>query len=229
MEIGKCLAKVDTFCDYVPGLSSVSSLTDLFLKTVIFPNIEPSSIKSSHYYTHLSQKSFTRCIALLIPVIGNILVAIYDFVNRKYDDKDFMLDAIQQNARSFRFASERLKNDKDFILTAMGHDLFTGSLIFKHASEKLKDDKDFMLAASQRSYLILIDASERLRNDKNFMLAAIKKGGLPLQHASERLKDDKDIVLAAIRRYAPDLRWASERLQDDKDVVLTVIRQNIYI
>jgi hypothetical protein len=48
--------------------------------------IDKSKIASSYYYKHLDQKSFLRCFLLVIPVIGNIIVGIYDFSKKKHDD-----------------------------------------------------------------------------------------------------------------------------------------------
>ena len=74
-----------------------------------------SNRANSHYYTHLKQKDVSRCVTLLIPVLGNIVVRFYDFANRKYNNKDFMLAAIQrQDWTVFREASKQLRDDKDF-------------------------------------------------------------------------------------------------------------------
>jgi hypothetical protein len=47
-----------------------------------------------------------------------------------------VLEAIKTNGNAFLFASERLKNDKDFVYQIMQYDLKT----FKHASDLLKDN-----------------------------------------------------------------------------------------
>ncbi|MBS4167809.1 ankyrin repeat domain-containing protein [Parachlamydia sp. AcF125] len=89
------LVKADQISDYVPGLSTITSLVDLFQKCVLLLSKQKADISKSHYYTYLQQKSFSRCIMLLIPVIGNISVAIYDFAKSKSNHQDAMLAAAQ--------------------------------------------------------------------------------------------------------------------------------------
>lgn len=86
---------------------------------MIHIDFEIIRIYENRYYTHLSQKSPLRCVALLIPFIGNILVGIYDFVNRKYNDKEYMLTTVEKDGEALRFASEELQNDRDIILAAV--------------------------------------------------------------------------------------------------------------
>lgn len=40
--------------------------------------IKPETIQSSPYYTYLQKKDPARCILLLVPILGNIIVKIYD-------------------------------------------------------------------------------------------------------------------------------------------------------
>jgi hypothetical protein len=85
-SVNNFLVKTDCFCDYVPLVSSVTNFVDLFQKCVVLPLMDKSKIASSYYYKHLDQKSFLLCFLLVIPVIGNIIVGIYDFSKKKHDD-----------------------------------------------------------------------------------------------------------------------------------------------
>ncbi|MBU6149728.1 MAG: F-box protein, partial [Verrucomicrobia bacterium] len=77
------------------------------------------------------------------------------------------------------------------------------------ASDRLKDDKEFILKMieewtqiSGRSPNVCWAfryASDRLKDDKDVVLAAVQKDGITLEVASDRLKEDKDVVLAALR------------------------------
>ncbi len=64
-NIPRVLVKIDNFCNYVPFVSSVINMVDLFQKCVILPLMQKSTVQASHYYKHLDQKSFARC-ALLV-------------------------------------------------------------------------------------------------------------------------------------------------------------------
>ncbi|MBS4168596.1 HEAT repeat domain-containing protein [Parachlamydia sp. AcF125] len=89
------LLKTNRVSDYIPGISTITNLIDLFQKCMVLSGKQKANISKNHYYTHLQQKSFSRCIVLLIPVIGNILVAIYDFAKGKPNYADVTLVAAQ--------------------------------------------------------------------------------------------------------------------------------------
>ena len=71
----------DTYADYVPVLSSVTNLTDLFLKYVVYPSTSESTRESSHYFAYLQTKSRLRSIVSTIPVLGNVIAIIVDIAN----------------------------------------------------------------------------------------------------------------------------------------------------
>ncbi|MBS4168597.1 NACHT domain-containing protein [Parachlamydia sp. AcF125] len=85
------LLKADRVSDYIPAISTITNLIDLFQKCVMLSFKQKASISKSHYYTYLKQKNFSRCIVLLLPVIGNILVAIYDFAKSRPKHADVSL------------------------------------------------------------------------------------------------------------------------------------------
>ena len=80
--------KVDAACDYIPVVSTASNLIDLFQKCVILPLMNKQSIANNHYYTYLKEKNVSRCLVLLIPVIGNIIIKICDYRKFKLIQKD---------------------------------------------------------------------------------------------------------------------------------------------
>ncbi|HEY4832303.1 MAG TPA: hypothetical protein VIH61_07070 [Waddliaceae bacterium] len=85
-DISNLLVKIDHFCDYIPLVSSVTNLVDLFQKCVVLPFMDKTTIVSNHYYKHINEKSFVRCFLLVIPVIGNIIIGICVFSKKKHDD-----------------------------------------------------------------------------------------------------------------------------------------------
>ena len=57
----------------------------------------------------------------------------------------------------------------------------------EYASERLRDDKDIVLAALGNDGMALEYASERLRDDYGIVLYAIRNNMRALEYASERL------------------------------------------
>lgn len=68
----------DKYLAYVPVASTATNLIDLFLKYAVAPCLNPDSLATSHYFTYLETKSLGRTLTLLIPVLGNILIGLYD-------------------------------------------------------------------------------------------------------------------------------------------------------
>lgn len=70
MPTNSTLTQLDAICDFIPGVSIVSNLVDLFLKYT-YKN-SPAN-QNNIYLNHLSRKQTNLCIALIVfPVIGNL-------------------------------------------------------------------------------------------------------------------------------------------------------------
>ena len=79
--------KVADFCGYVPFVSSATSLFLLFSKAV--RPLLPSDVQSSRFFSYVKYQSCLRLLILLVPVLGNITVAIYDFIQKKREEELF--------------------------------------------------------------------------------------------------------------------------------------------
>lgn len=82
MSIGKIFISIDKTADYIPIVSTLTNLVDLFQKCVVDLCTNSETTRKSPYYTHIRDKQALRCVILLIPVIGNILIGIYDVVHQ---------------------------------------------------------------------------------------------------------------------------------------------------
>ena len=70
--------KVDTYANYIPFISSVTNLIGLFLKYVFKPCVNQAKVYNYQYFVFLEDKKLLRFIVLIIPVLGNILIALVD-------------------------------------------------------------------------------------------------------------------------------------------------------
>lgn len=173
-DIRSRLIQVDNVCDYIPFVSTLTNLVDLFQQCVIFSNMSLQSIAASSYHRHLYNKSTFRCIALLVPVIGNIVVGFFDFADSEYDNKEFQKRYfLSHDPSELKYVSSRLKDDKEFMLYV--HRM-RGTEAVWHASKLLKDDEDFVFATIRSLHQAGKDyayewkhyASTRLQNDEEF-------------------------------------------------------------
>lgn len=203
MSIQTALIITDEICEFIPFVSTVTSLVDLFIKYIILPQFGQTEINENHYFTHLQQKSFDRCHLLLVPFLGNICIVIYEAI--------FLIDS-----------------DED-LLELLRHSSIYDCSPLEYASFELRDNAETMLQAVKiKEYVIyaVSYASDRLKNDKSFMMACLEVNGLALEHASNFLKRDKDVVFAAVRNYGSALQYADEILMKDKDFIISCMEIN---
>lgn len=84
------LVRMDRVCDYLPICSTITNATAIFFKCVYLSNASTEKVRQNHYYEYLQKKDFSRCIALLIPGIGNIFIFLKDLSNWAFSRRQFV-------------------------------------------------------------------------------------------------------------------------------------------
>lgn len=125
---------------------------------------------------------------------------------------------------ALKYASARLRNDRDVVLAAME----LSPLALQFASKKLRDDKDFVLSAIKADYKAFEFASDRLKKDRGVVFYAIGRNANSLEFASPEFKNNREAVLFAISKNADALKFASPELKDDRDIVLAAMKKSPY-
>ena len=138
-----------------------------------------------------------------------------------WDNKIIVKAACKQNIRAFQAASERIKNDLDFVLKLVKID---GTALL-WVSNNVRADRNIMFEALQTADVLSYSPVE-LKNDEEIVLKSVKHWPQSLQHASERLRDNKRVVLQAVKVDGLALKYASDRLKSDKKIVLAAIANN---
>jgi hypothetical protein len=212
------LIKADQICDCIPILSVVNNVVDLFIKIIVLPRMQLAAIQSSHYYTYLTEKTFTRSVLLLIPIFGQIIVYLG---NRLYDDEIFALEQVRKNGLTLRHMSKRLQNNKEVVLTATLHN----PAAFTSASEPLRNSESFTceVIRARKDDLVLKYVAQRLRNSKTVLLAAIEQNGLALEWAGDVPRSSRQVVKAAVLKNRFAFMYAGSKLQNNKEFVLELI------
>lgn len=169
-----CQLAYDKKTDYVPIVSTVVNLTNLFVKCVILPMSKAESINRSHYFTHVQDKSYIRCLTLLIPILGNIVVALYDWhANRKIDSSS--------TSQTINRATELPPSEAEIAVER----------------RRLESPRERALTFVRRGGESLRYITE-YQDDDFVVLEAVSANGLALEFASDRLKSDREIIQAAI-------------------------------
>lgn len=171
----------------------------------------------------------------------------------------YMLDVNRTELinHSFNHASERLRNDREFVLRIVAVD----GLMFQYLPYPFKNDQEIILQALSNCTKVFDFADSNLMNDRTFFLKALSYNvniidytELPIDKEmaikvieedtdylystiGEEFKNDKDFILAAINNstwessYEEYLNnpylFASVELQQDKYVALAALKRNM--
>ena len=108
--------------------------------------------------------------------------------------------AVKFHGRALRWASDDLRNDKEFVLEVVKY------VEDGHALKYTQSNTTWFACVHALKY-----APKHWMNIKEFVLAAVTNNGYALQYASNKLKRDEDVVWAATRTSGVIvLRYAHE-------------------
>lgn len=94
---------------------------------------------------------------------------------------------------AMRYLPDSLLSDKEFMLDAIKED----AQIFEYASDALKADREIALAAVKEDGDLLRFVSDKLKSDKLLVIEAVKQWGDALVYASKELQGDQEVIFAS--------------------------------
>ena len=127
---------------------------------------------------------------------------------RLKDDEEILCLLLEHTYYFLRFASDRLKANKDMLLK-FKHSSYIS--ILENASDSVKDDEDFLFKFKNP----LEFASDRLKDDKDFVFKVLKEknSGL-IRYASERLRGDIELGMYVYSKCRSNAISLTPRLKD---------------
>ena len=130
------------------------------------------------------------------------------------DEEQFVIDAVRIDNNNFQYASDRLRNDPEFVSDFLRrHELG----VFEHIGSELYEDREFMLEATRIHSYCFREVPTEFKEDKEFVLEAVSQNGSLLELTSDELRDDPEVVMTAVNNYSWAIRYASNRLLDDEE------------
>ncbi|MBM5782728.1 MAG: DUF4116 domain-containing protein [Pelagibacterales bacterium] len=127
-------------------------------------------------------------------------------------DKNFINRIIKVSPDVLNFIPEKLKLDKEFIKNAT----YLNRDALKYADLKLLNNKIFMkemIILDSRNYIY---ASERIKNMPEIAEIAFKDDGTLLEYATDNIKNSKSLVTIAVKSDSSSIKYANEILQKDR-------------
>lgn len=230
-SFSKLLITLDKYSERIPVLSSGTNAVNIVLKIFIdctrtFLNTKLlKAINENRYFRHLQNKEYKRCFMLLVPVLGNIVIAILDFSQRKYNTKESLLETIKkEGGEALQKAPKALQDNEAVVLAAVNNN----GLAYKHASKRVKNIKKVASAAGKENAaalkdmdLDMLDCEEVVANaamSKTNACAALEFGAL-------RFRDHDLIALYSLRSHdGRSFELITERLKNDEKFMIQAIR-----
>lgn len=141
--------------------------------------------------------------------------------NRFKGDRELLQLAAKNDYLSFAFASDDLKNDKEFVMGLVAE---VDGRCLMSASDILKCDIDVVLAAVKHNGGALQWAGGPANAERQVVTEAITNNGLSLQFANGSFNEERDMVMLAVTSDGNALEYASDSLKADKEVVMVAIK-----
>lgn len=108
--------------------------------------------------------------------------------------------------------------------------------VFQYISPTLRNNKEFILTAIRQNYLVIRNFTSQdfteFQKDLNFVLGIIQITPAAMRWLSEDLKRDKEFILKAVRRHGQALKFATLRSisQEEKwELIIEAVKQNGYV
>lgn len=108
--------------------------------------------------------------------------------------------------------ASQLTDDDVTVMAAVKND----GPVLRFASERIRADREIATAAIRQNWRALEFASKQLRGDKKLVMETLKQCGLALKHATEALRCDYSVVIEAVTRHRKALPFMSEKLHKDE-------------
>ncbi|KAG2378594.1 hypothetical protein C9374_008233 [Naegleria lovaniensis] len=149
----------------------------------------------------------------------NILGIIENISEDMRNDREIMWDAaIKSNGSALPFASDQLKQDRQFVLNLVERD----ASFLKYLPQEWRDDREIILTAVKQDGSFITYAPLILQNDREIILQA----ALGCLSASTELQNNREIVLLKVKQ---DARFFSEicyLFDNDREIVLEAVKQD---
>lgn len=133
-------------------------------------------------------------------------------------DKLFIIDLLKKDASFLQYVNPELRDDEDVVLTALNSEE-PEIHCFKYASDRLKSDKKFVLESMKIIPKSCEYMDVTLKNDKEFILSIIKNNYPEVLLYTPNLQKDEDIVKEALKRKGSLLQCVDSKFKDREDIV----------
>lgn len=222
------LATLNAACQYVPVFGVIPSALSIFTKCAVIPFKGRENVWKNRALYEIDRMHPIRLMLGLLSIIaiGSLILGVYDLINRRYNDKAYVIRALQTKQVGFcpnKISSHLLDDEevaKALVLRAVMHwDLL---------SERIQKNEDFALKMIKDRPHVVKLYREKVLLDETFERKALTTNVETLPLLSDSVKDNEELVGLALDQNGLLLASASERLKKKRGVVFRACRQNIH-
>jgi len=153
----------------------------------------------------------------------------YKFNIHELYSKDEIENFCKQDNRFFKFLSDELKSDKEFILKCMEKnyhpDIYDFNAI-QYLSYSIRNDFDIAMKFVMIDGLNLKYLSNELKNNIDIVKKAVHLKTEAFQFASESIKQNKDKLIIIIDNNPDTFSHLDEKFKNDKQIILFALERN---
>ena len=217
---------VDTISDYTPIVSTVKSIVVLFFNYLVLPFLDEETIQNSHFYTYIEEKGedVLRNFLLLIPIIGNIAVAILDCYKRDASDLVIQLQTEMGDTPDMpAILNDAEIEEAENVLNGLFTEPGIGDIILDYSGHPV----DAVLVKLRKKEMSLSQCSRKMRGNFDVVSEVVRKHPYSFRDATPELQDNDEILRTALSgAFFSDMVFdsASERLREDPGMIALVLR-----
>lgn len=130
------------------------------------------------------------------------------------DDKEFILTMMEilDSVYLFRFASERLRNDKHLVLFCMRKDYRN----YEYMGSRCRDDRDIMMFLASHIN-VLMECGNKLKNDREFMYMILCMDPQCFWTLNAELRSDRSFIIDLLKfhRGSTMLSYVAKHMTDN--------------
>lgn len=211
--------------DYLRMLSNIDAAEDVaesrtrddaFTRAahiVLMLNVTPARTTHAYLQAHADEKLWL--------VYFNFTGRIISPPRNLRDSRTLVLAASKIQSDVLQWASDRLKNDRDFVKQVIRNHL-TGGYNFEVLPPTLQDDDEIALLSAQHWGGVSLIRHPKHGQNKEIVREVVKRDGRLLREAFPIMQDDMDVVRDAMSETIQSLRFASLRLRANVEFILSV-------
>lgn len=201
----------------IPLLSTATSLFKIYCLSLFS---EKNEFFKKRHYTSLNKDCLIRYLILTVPLIGNLVIAIYDYKkNARYQEA---LKVIKENGYCLKFASKEYKDDFRIVQAALNQDI----TYVAFASLRIRNHQNFIQEQMKKDPTIYGYSGDALRSSSAFLKMMMRiYGEYLIKYASKALLENKSEILGVLKYFPKCLKYL-DQLKEDQDFVLKLAKIN---